>query len=78
MELRATREMRRNAQLEKVTPKKSDASAKAQTSQPKEPTDKSSLSRQALAYVDEQNRKMWDWQQERLYIKKGYSDGIYP
>lgn len=65
MELRATREMRRNAQLEKVPPKKSDASAKAQTSQPKEPTDKFSLSRQALAYVDEQNRKMWDWQQER-------------
>lgn len=60
MELRATREMRRSAQLEKATPKKADAPAKAQASQPKEPADKFSLSRQALAYVEEQSRQAWD------------------
>ena len=63
MELRTTREMRRNAQLDKVMLKKTDAPAKAQASQPKEPADKFSLSQQALAYVDEQNRKLWDWNQ---------------
>lgn len=65
MELRTTREMRRNEQLDKVMSKKTGFSAKAQSSKPREPTDKFTLSRQALAYVDEQNRKMWDWQQER-------------
>lgn len=64
MELRTTRAMRRNEQLSKLTPKKAD-SAKTQASKPQEPTDKFSLSRQALTYVDEQDRKMWNWQQER-------------
>ena len=66
MELRTTREMRRNAQLDKVMLKKTDAPAKAQTSQPKEPADKFSLSQQALAYVDEQNLE---------YLMKNDPDG---
>lgn len=68
MELRATRELRRNEQLDKVLGKKAetaDSPAKAQTSQPKEPADKLTLSQQALAFVGEQQRKLWDAAQER-------------
>ena len=68
MELRATREMRRNTQLDKLMGRKaeaSDASAKAQTPQMREPADKLSISAQALSWVDEQNRKLWEWNQER-------------
>lgn len=65
MELRTTRELRRNAQLEKTTGKKADMTAKAQTSKPQEPADKLTLSQQALAFVEEQNRSMWDAAQER-------------
>ena len=71
MELRTTREMRRNEQLSKTTPKKADPAAKAQTLKPQEPTDKFTLSRQALAYVDEQTRKMWDSGQERKQSRTG-------
>ncbi len=68
MELRATRELRRSEQLDKILGKKeeaSDTSAKARTPQPQEPADKFTLSRQALAFVDEQQRKLWDAAQER-------------
>lgn len=74
MELRTTREMRRNEQLAKVMGKRaetSDAPAKAQVSQPKEPSDKFSLSRQALAYVEEQRRAIWDGDQEREQDRTG-------
>lgn len=75
MELRATREMRRNEQLAKVMGKRaqtSDAPAKeAQAPQPKEPSDKFSLSRQALAYVEEQRRAVWNGDQEREQDRTG-------
>lgn len=75
MELRTTREMRRNEQLAKVMGKRaqtSDAPAKeAQVPQPKEPSDKFSLSRQALAYVEEQRRAIWDGDQEREQDRTG-------
>ena len=66
MELRTTREMRHNVQVEKLMGKKTeaaDAPAKAQA--PKEPVDKLTLSRQAVAFVEEQSRKMWDEVRER-------------
>lgn len=68
MELRATREMRRNEQLSKAMAKKAETAddpAKAQASRPQGPTDKVSLSQQALAFVQEQNRKMWEAAQQR-------------
>lgn len=68
MELRATREMRRNEQLSKAIAKKAEteaAPAKAPASRPQTPTDKVSLSQQALAFVQEQNRKMWEAAQQR-------------
>ena len=68
MELRATREMRRNEQLSKTMAKKAeseDAPAKAPSSRPQTSTDKVSLSRQALAFVQEQDRKMWEAAQQR-------------
>lgn len=69
MELRATRELRRSEQLSKVMGKKAEGEAAAQA-QPalkrqKTPTDKLTLSRQALAFVQEQNRKMWEAAQQR-------------
>ena len=66
MELRTTRELRRNVQLDKTLGKKTetaDAPAKAQA--PKGPVDKLTLSRQAAAFVEEQSRKMWDEVRER-------------
>lgn len=68
MELRTTREMRRNVQLDKIIGREAetpDSSAEAQTPQWKEPADKVTLSRQALAWVEEQNQKMWYAAQER-------------
>lgn len=68
MELRTTREMRRNEQLAKVMGKRaqtSDASAKAQAPARQESADKLSLSRQALAYVEEQRRAIWNEDQEQ-------------
>ena len=68
MELRATRETRRNARLDRVMGKKAetpDTSAKARTTQQKEPVDKLTLSRQAVAFVEEQSRNMWDEVRER-------------
>ena len=68
MELRATGELRRNAQVDRLTGKKTetaDAPAKAQAPQQKEPVDKLTLSRQAAAFVEEQSRKMRDEVRER-------------
>ena len=68
MELRATRETRRNARLDQVMGRKAEAPdtpAKARTAQQKEPVDKLTLSRQAVAFVEEQSRKMWDEVRER-------------
>ena len=68
MELRTTREMRRNAQIDKIMGRKAetpDTPAKAQAPQRKEPVDKLTLSRQAVAFVEEQSRNMWDEVRER-------------
>ena len=68
MELRTTREMRRDVRFDKITGKKAetaDAPAKTQAPQQKEPVDKLTLSRQALAFAEKQNRKMWDAARER-------------
>ena len=68
MELRTTREMRRNVRLDQVmsrTAETTDTPAKAQTPQRKEPVDRLTLSRQAVAYAEEQSRKMWDEVRER-------------
>ena len=82
MELRSTRELRRNAQLDKMTGKKADtpeAPAEAQTPQPREPADKLSLSRQALAYVEEQSRLAWnpeEGQDKKHSVIQGYLDAM--
>ena len=68
MELRTTRELRRNVQLDKAMGRKAetaDTPAGAQAPQRKEPVDKLTLSRQAVAFVEEQSRKMWDEVRER-------------
>ena len=68
MELRTTREMRRNVQLDKTMGRKAETAntpAETQTTQRKEPVDKLTLSRQAVAFVEEQSRKMWDEVRER-------------
>ena len=66
MELRTTRELRRNAQVDKYMGKKAEtADAPARAQAPKEPVDKLTLSRQAVAFVEEQSRKMWDEVRER-------------
>ncbi len=70
MELRSTREMRRNEQLNKALAKKaevsgSSASAQAQPPLKKAPADKLSLSRQALAFLEEQNRQAMEREQRR-------------
>lgn len=70
MELRATREMRRNEQLSKAMAKKAEtadapAKAQAQPARNQAPTDRVTLSRQALAFVQEQNQKMWEAAQRR-------------
>ena len=68
MELRTTRELRRNTQTDKIMGRKTetpDTSAESQAPQRKEPVDKLTLSRQAVAFVEEQSRKMWDEVRER-------------
>lgn len=82
MELRSTRELRRNAQLDKTMGRKAEAQttpAKAQTTQPREPADKLSLSRQALAYVEEQSRQAWnpeEGQGKKDGLIQGYLDAM--
>ena len=66
MELSTTGELRRGAQAGTVTGRKAEKQdAPAGTRTPKEPVDKLTLSRQAVAYVEEQSRKMWDEVRER-------------
>ena len=77
MELRTTRELRRNVRLDKLAGRKTetaDTPAQTQTPQQKEPVDKLTLSRQALAFVEEQNRKMWDAAQEREQRRQSRMD----
>ena len=77
MELRTTREMRRNVRLDQAmgkTAKTPDTFGKVQTSQRKEPADKLTLSRQAVAFVEEQSRKMWDEVREREQRRQSRMD----
>lgn len=79
MELRTTREMRRSEQLSKAMAKKAEGEAPAQAQpalkQQKTPADKLTLSQQAMAFIDEQNRKRWEWEQEREQRRQGRMDG---
>ncbi len=67
MELRTTRELRRNERLSKAMAKKAeaDAPAPAQPAQKQPPADKLTLSRQALSFLEEQNRKRLELDLER-------------
>lgn len=67
MELRSTREMRRNQRLDQAAAGRADRTAPAPApSQPARPAaDRVSLSRQAVSFLEEQNRRMWQYQQER-------------
>ena len=68
MELRTTGELQRNVQIDRRMGAKAetaDAPVKVQAPQRKEPVDKLTLSRQAVAFVEEQSRKMWDEVRER-------------
>lgn len=79
MELRATRELRRNAQLDRVMGKKADTpdtSTSAQAPQRQAPADKLTLSQQALAFAEEQRRQMWDAAQEREQKKQDRIGGM--
>lgn len=68
MELRTTSRLQRSDQLSKTVAKQGEVSAKvkAQPSQKQAPTDNLTLSRQALAYLEEQNRQRWEKAQEKL------------
>ena len=67
MELRTTRELRRNEQLSKTMAKKAgaDAPAPAQSAPKQPPADKLTLSKQALSFLEEQNRKRLEQDMER-------------
>ena len=68
MELRTTGELRRSAQVDKIMGKKTEAAdtpAGPRTTQQKAPVDKLTLSRRAVAFVEDQSRKMWDGVRER-------------
>ena len=70
MELRSTREMRRNEQLTKAMANKPEGQPTAAQTKPAQskaqpPADKLSLSRQALSWLEEQNRKLWEQDMER-------------
>lgn len=75
MELRTTRELRRNEQLSKVMAKKEGGreAAPAKPAQ-RQGTDKLTLSRQALNYLQEQNRLMWEREQEREQRRQSRMD----
>ncbi|MDE6282302.1 MAG: hypothetical protein K2M15_11060 [Oscillospiraceae bacterium] len=81
MELRATREMRRNEQLSKAMAKKADtldapAKAQAKPAQQQESADKLTLSRQALAFFEEQNRLRQAEEQRRAAQKQSGSSEL--
>lgn len=68
MELRTTREMRRNERLAKAMAKQEktlSAPAQPEPARQRQPADKLTLSRQALNYLEEQNRLAWERDQER-------------
>lgn len=67
MELRSTRELRRNGQLTRAREKQAadDSSAPAEPARKQPQADRVSLSRQAVSFLEEQNRRMWEYQQER-------------
>lgn len=66
MELRTTQELRRNEQITKAMARKTDGeSAPVKSAQVQQPKDKFTLSRQALSWLEEQNRKMWEEDMER-------------
>ena len=79
MELRTTRELRRNTQVDKIMGRKTevtDTPAGTRTPQRKEPVDRLTLSRQAVAFVEEQSRKMWDEVREREQRRQERMDGV--
>ena len=78
MELRTTREMRRNEQLSKVMAVQAEAApVKPQPAQKQARADKLSVSAQAVAWLEEQNRKMWESTQERESRKQSWmEDGL--
>lgn len=70
VELRSTREMRRNEQLTKTMANKTEGQTAAAQTKPAQmksqpPADKLTLSRQALSFLEEQNRKLWEQDMER-------------
>lgn len=75
MELRTTREMRRSERLSKAMTRQADAApAKSQPGQTQERADKLSVSAQAVAWLEEQSRKMWESTQEREQKKHSWLD----
>ena len=77
MELHTVRETRRSVQPDKIMGRKAetaDTPAEARTPQRKEPADKLTLSRQALAFAEEQSRKMWNAAQEREQRRQSRMD----
>ena len=80
MELRATRELRRNARMEQTAPRKGEGSpegAKAPAKEaPKQPADQLSLSQQALAYAEEHRQKLWGTAQEEEGRHQGHLDSL--
>lgn len=77
MELRSTRGMRRNEQLSRAAPKKADTPASPAQPQPARSqagSDKLTLSRQAVDYLEEMSRKMWESAQEREERKHSWLD----
>ena len=78
MELRATREMRRNAQLDKAMAKKADApdtsSGGLIQSAQKQAEDRCTLSKQALAYLEQQNRLQQELDERRARMEQRLSE----
>lgn len=77
MELRSTREMRRNEQLSRTAVKKADtpaSSAQPQPARSQAGSDKLTLSRQAIDYLEEMSQKMWESAQEREARKHSWLD----
>ena len=77
MELLTTGETRRGVRLDRVTgaaAQTPDTPAKIRTFQQREPADKLTLSRQAVAFVEEYSRKMWDEAREREHRRQSHMD----
>ena len=78
MELRATGEMRRNVQADRLTGKKTetaDAPAQARPLRQTESADRLTLSRQAAAFAEESSRRMWEEVREREQRRQDRMDG---